>query len=721
MSVLSMPRIYFNGATEWNPNTTNNDDQWPTYDYVNAELNWAYLATQNPPITRANFQQLFPTWVQTPQYYQSSGGGWWQPPAEWNYYGGNEATLYAATTNQQTLVSGGQTACAGPVIRVDPLVGATVNIVGHPYAGASTPTLPRLVDVNPAAFWTTSYFFKSFQIGTTDDPAQFLYGEVTPDTLPCTRWMNVQRNMNVDNGLEIAGVAGIAMQVCLPNDTVVINAGGTGLLHQLDDARRKPGVNGIMVRISIYTTRYFVASAFHGCTGKDQQYARLVVLWQQALQSGQTPPQNPAVSRVVGTVGLWQGDELATMPGGRYLVPNAALLPRNVPSTSSPTPLGPAIAELNASEGFLSLDLGGAIPETTMAGTKADFGPLTVELQPATGTSRTIGTLTSAAYDQASYETTAGIVDLPLPADITPADVRAGTLSVVAGKTATSSGTALLSETALSKDALTVQTDQRSIWLDQQDTGSLTIQVRQRGQVPTQTVNVLVAQYQPSPPPPAANASLWVLPSATDPATIGFSGIANSIITVPPSANGVAQLQFTPIRPGFPNIVFFPFLPGEPVPTPPPQIIPVFNPGAPLSITSAFYSSVRVMPFDDALPLAFANLWNSTHSPTDAWNFVYNNILYVYDMLFPVMKYYAGIDFSQQDIVNDNIDLIVQLTSSAMLDTSVYMPVTRDLSVGKRAVLQMYGFLVDNNWPEAPIGPPNGYVAAPAPGLVGVR
>ncbi len=105
----------------------------------------------------------------------------------------------------------------------------------------------------------------------------------------------------------------------------------------------------------------------------------------------------------------------------------------------------------------------------------------------------------------------------------------------------------------------------------------------------------------------------------------------------------------------------------------------------------------------------FADLWNTTHDQDKAWGFVYDQILYLYDLLFPAMKYYAGLDLGDQGDVGDTIGLIVQLTAREMRDKTVYMPITRDLSAGKRAVLQMYGDLVERNWPQEPIQPPAGF------------
>ncbi|MEL6865251.1 MAG: hypothetical protein AAFP19_12565, partial [Bacteroidota bacterium] len=111
MSILNVPRLYFRGVSSWDPPTTNNNDQWPTYDFTHAAFNWGFLAQQKPPITPANFQTQFPKWAQTLQFYNPGGGtpGWYQPPAEWNYYGGSNISLVSPDQKQITTIQSGQT------------------------------------------------------------------------------------------------------------------------------------------------------------------------------------------------------------------------------------------------------------------------------------------------------------------------------------------------------------------------------------------------------------------------------------------------------------------------------------------------------------------------------------------------------------------------------------------------------------------------------------
>jgi hypothetical protein len=132
----------------------------------------------------------------------------------------------------------------------------------------------------------------------------------------------------------------------------------------------------------------------------------------------------------------------------------------------------------------------------------------------------------------------------------------------------------------------------------------------------------------------------------------------------------------------------FPFAAGSSLPQPPAALFP---PGP------AFYATVRVLPFDSTVPGEFIDLWNSTHDPAQAWTFVYNNILYIYDMIFSVMLKY--INLGSRDAVEKSTAAIAALIAKdAAVESTMAMPITRDLSAGKRTTLQLWLYLVDNQY-----------------------
>jgi hypothetical protein len=151
--------------------------------------------------------------------------------------------------------------------------------------------------------------------------------------------------------------------------------------------------------------------------------------------------------------------------------------------------------------------------------------------------------------------------------------------------------------------------------------------------------------------------------------------------------NGGTSVGIAAQSPGFPVLAFFPFT-GNTLPQPPPS----FN-----FTDNAFYTTVRVLPFDNQVPQQFIDLWNSTHDPNVMWQFVYNNILYVYDMLFNVMLEYVNLG-SQKAFDNNLQGIWNAILEEAALESTYAMPITRDLSEGKRATLQLYIYLAANNF-----------------------
>ena len=88
MSVLSFPRIYLQGFMCWDPPTGNNNDQFPTYAYDKAALNWAYLKQFG--IDQSNFTSTFRPWITTElAYVDGNGKTRYSPPGEWNFFGSN--------------------------------------------------------------------------------------------------------------------------------------------------------------------------------------------------------------------------------------------------------------------------------------------------------------------------------------------------------------------------------------------------------------------------------------------------------------------------------------------------------------------------------------------------------------------------------------------------------------------------------------------------------
>jgi hypothetical protein len=210
-----------------------------------------------------------------------------------------------------------------------------------------------------------------------------------------------------------------------------------------------------------------------------------------------------------------------------------------------------------------------------------------------------------------------------------------------------------------------------------------------------------------APPPP---------PTSQDPGPVcnalpasPYLSVPNTV--VPVDSQGNASVAIASQAPGFPILAFYPYLAGQ-QPTLQTAVNFGFSSPAAFSIGTAYYSVARVLPFDDALVGQFVDCWNASgayagqpqYNRLQAWNFVYRNILYVYDMIFPVMDLFMPLgDLPRVEGAIDQ--LMTMITADMEVASTLYMPVTRDLSAGKRLILETWGGLVVRKYPPEPLPP----------------
>lgn len=740
MSVLSFPRIYFNGYMQWNVDTTNNNDYVPVYDAADAALDWAYLATQEPPITPSNFQEAFRPWVVKPTS-DSCPPSQLPPPnqdncnddptchmaSRWNYYG-NQGCSFVQYQKYVTVTTGGALAYGKPAASDDPILDQPLAING------------RLVDINPISPFCSQIYFSTFTAGSS---MTFVGGP--QDQRMYSRSFLAPRNIASD--LIIAGAVGTIFQTTIPTASVTSgNAGNSALVAALLQALQAPGAAGLMLRFSAYNTLYYQ----NGILNNKTQQPRTCDELTQMYQNGEVFT-NPAYSRIVGVIGVWNEGELSTAPGGRMLVPNAAVTPLSSSSAVSlakaeapkvrvegharvhvdaaptaittaadvpagqpavPLPLGAIQAEVNAAAGIVSLDLVNAIPEYTSGGTKFDYGDFDLGAQMPDGSFNVIGSFGFDQYDQSAYEANGGIVDVPFASGVTAQEVSQwcadGLLAL------RNQGTVVSLEAQL-----TVQTDDRGVYIDECRIQTITLQVLYKGEPAPAGTKVALAQYYPW--PLIVSTGQWVL-FGTQPPAGGDGPFCNvtpaqPYLTFPDGgvatvgANGSATFRIASQAAGFPIVAYYPYLADQIPPTPQAQVTFGFTNYQTYTIGTAYFSAVRALPFDNALVSQFVDCWNGTgsyagqpkYSESAAWQFVYDNIFYVYDMLYPAMD--QIIPLGNQQSVQTNINAILQRISETIVDTTGFMPVTREMSAAKRLILETWGGLVNAGFPQQDLPP----------------
>jgi hypothetical protein len=722
MSVLSFPRIYFKGTMEWDPCTFNNNDwaAFPTYDPAAASLNWSFLQTQS--ITRENFTTAFRPWAITPQIDTNCADpapGSPRVPCEWNMFG-SHGVSFVQYDEFQSAVTGGDLEYGKPVTS-DPLIGGPVAILGdNPHSPA------KLVDTNPSSPWSSQVLFGGFSFGRGD--AAF---SGPREVKLFSRWLNpfriYQSNQNAPLTQPASNI-GVCFQTCIPYAKVKWPAAGASpLVDKLKEKASQPGALGVMIRFTGYVNVYFVNGFLNDIQAQPRDYPSLATNLAEAwdawfTSNGQDTSKffsNPCYSHIVGVVGVWNDGELASVPGGRRVnfngTPVAAIstgdaAPQRISAAGKqvtlvtpaapPVPffLGPLVVHVDDQAKLISLDLGSTMPELGPMGSwpsdlaKANFGPLDFGVLASDGTTFTsIYSIPYEQYSTAAYEARAGIIDIPFPNSGTGAQLKSGSLAIQVQR-----------QTVLVEQQYTAETDRRAIYLNEGEETAFDVVVYNGGVRAGAGVNVLVARYDGLNITTFGATSLPLI-ATVNPQQVNFTNGQQSTVAVTSSGSpsittgvtvvttneqGVATVGISAQSASFPVLAFYPYTGSTP---PAPQYEFSF-------IDSAFYTTIRVLPFDGAAPQAFVDFWNNgPKDPAAAFQYIYKNILYLYDMVFSVMLEFVNL--GDQKSVEGSIGAIWSaIAADKVPESTSAMPVTRDLSAGKRLTLQLWIYLVANKF-----------------------
>jgi len=177
--------------------------------------------------------------------------------------------------------------------------------------------------------------------------------------------------------------------------------------------------------------------------------------------------------------------------------------------------------------------------------------------------------------------------------------------------------------------------------------------------------------------------------------TVDYSYVATTT-----DANGIAQVSFTAVAPGFPTLRF---IVKEDSSDP---VIP-FS----FALTDAqtdFLAPLRVLPLDMQLQQDFVNYWNDIYknknAPEAIWDdFIYPRVLKTFYYLYPIMNKFMPLNSRTR--VEGAVDQLIRLISKEYQEESTLaMPITRDLSQSRRAVLELWAQkLVKRNFPPMPL------------------
>jgi hypothetical protein len=637
MSILSFPRINFRGVFTCNPVTANNDDVMTAMVERDVDALGIMLSGMTDA-QAAEYLRESVTMAISPsspcKTYIRSG---------WNLYGDFRTTFDAVVSS---VVSGPTAADRVTTAAVDPLIGLPVSLLGSASADPARRGTAMMCDLDATGLVTTQLYVGGLQVGPL---------VLDHDTRCFQNWLNFFSTIGPYGGEQNFVGIGCVWQFAIPAPAIpaTVDSASTGLQALLTAARNAAG---LAVRFRCFEVEPGLTSEALAA----------------AYQSGNGQP-NPASGYLIGTIGLWDQEEPETETAGRKLTcpyprpgmtyaggPSPFIPPAPEPWTAGlpPALVGNAVAQVNAAQGVVSLDLIGTFPKNgfrnpngppaapgggfAAAKHKADLGPLQLAVSPTTAftwPAQPIADIDYGVADYSTYEDFGGIVDVPFDASLAEA-LAAGVLVIQSAPDNTVNPKIML----LQEAPMRVVTDDRTLYLTPSATPQVGLKIYDRGG-PTKVdttlylyeyFNVIVPQFGVCDAPgqegvrPNQTVALDTRgllrfpPKVTIPAGEGFAEWFPVKIDAAWSGAAIVSYQVDPTIYGEGN----------------PMAITGAQPITGVPVWSyATYSAVRIFANED-----FSALY--AQGPLQ-WDDVYNNALRYYALLFPAMSTFIQLNNEQ--------------------------------------------------------------------------
>jgi hypothetical protein len=667
MSFLMRPRAHFKGVFTANVPTANNDKVSMTLDEANVKP-W------NPQnLTDEEFR----LWMMQSKDVTS-------PPSIWlnsyfNYFGDSGMTFTAASPSGGT----NTTAMTSSILRdgtiltprQDDFLLGKVSLLGDMFF--DKPGAAKMVDLDPIGIYGTQVFSGQFQVvfDTSDGPVVMLNAQN-----PTRAYLyDLYFDRNINRGQVGPQMGAGIWQMALPLEGLTFNSGGnqSPTLAALQQGAQA-GL-GLVVRYVTYYTLDGITEQALAEKFKATGYKRAIT--------------NPASGLIIGTIGVWSHDDPSfSAPTGRLFygtfpltrpssdkafaasrdrVPLVAKGPGNA---APPYFCGPITAWVDSANRNVVLDFCSTIPEDTGVSTppapgdlhKADYGTLTLSIFSG-GREQTVNQIPYNQYDRSAYELSGGIIEVPWPNNLAGALADPnGTLKLYG--TVDSATQPLANEIGWAA----VATDDRCVYLHVNETVTYKMRPLWKGQpMPNQAIALTISQYTFTAKDATPPSSQLVIK------TMGPVSEQAYIVTQPPSrtyttdADGYISFSIRGLLPGAAMIRYQ--APGD-----------NFDPNQGGSTAYLYFSFVsynifRVLPDDN---------FDNVPDAQITWDFVYQNVIRYFYLIYPGM--FARLAFQNEAIARQSAPIIASLISKNSWDSTSYMPVSRDLSDGKRKLLQRW-------------------------------
>jgi len=667
------PRAHFKGWFTVNVPTANNDKVSMTIDEASVE-----------PMVPANWtDEEFRLWMM--QAKQGMGNAVWLN-SYYNYFGDHSMRFLApgaggnppipSVMTSSTLSDG--TVCTGAD---DPFLNGRVELLGHPFQ--DLPGSAKMVDLDPIGIYGTQVFSGVFQVvvDSAQGPQVMLRAED-----PTRAYIyNLYLDRNVAPAPPGPQMLAAMWQMALPAKGLTFDFNGqqSPTLSALQTAAQAG--QGLVVQYATYYSTDLYSEAKLKDLYEANGYSKGI--------------ENPSTGYIVGTIGAWAGnDPLSTGPCGRLFIgtypltrpkrPATTLFvtsyrdhvqaPQAPPSGPPPPPpppyfLGPMTAFVDTTHQVVVLDLSSTIPETTGVTVppapgdlaKMNYGDLTLTIE-SQGQEQTVGVIQYTSYNRAAYEFSGGILEVPYAAGLAdPLADPKGILHLY--------GTIDGAKTRLSDEIgwAATSTEDRCTYLQLGETASYRVRPLWKGSpMPNQSIPLTLTQWQFT---AADNDPGKLVKKLLGQITNGqyvVSQPGNQTYTT--DENGYITFSVKGLQPGAAMIRYQ--APGDNF-----NVNQGGGPSPNAYFGLAFYNIFRVLPADN-----FDDIPNEQVT----WDLVYQNVIRYFYLIYPAM--FVRLAFQNEQVAQRNASNIAQLIDESLWDNTSYMPVSRDLSDGKRKLLQRW-------------------------------
>ncbi|HSH04034.1 MAG TPA: hypothetical protein VLL52_16080 [Anaerolineae bacterium] len=547
-------------------------------------------------------------------------------PAYWNYFGNNSFWFTDAIITGAHLFDHQE-----PIwLQDDPLLGTPVTLKGHKYSR------PAMIQSDPTGATSAQIFSAALHLGNDDN-----YCLAQNPSRAFLRCLQYPRHLDPPD--IPAGTSAIFHSTVQNNQIRLQNNQNSTILNTLQQAI-DDGYHLTFTYCLYYSPPY---------TYTEQELAPLFAQgdFRHNLKTGQ----------MIGFINLTKEYALTSVPTGRLLQSPRPFDMRHPQNLT----LGPAYITVDNDHNLLHLNTLSTFPEIDANLQKADLGDVTLYLQDEKGHNYTIATLTYDDYNQTAYEKTSGMIYIPIPPSIKDLLPTSQLYLQV------SQPDKFAPNPVLVEESYDVETDNRVIYMNMEENeDTLTVQLFHHGQ-PAANVPVTVSQWSST----ATN-----IPDSIDSTDEKITHEPTQIYDKPhqalhitptegvTDAHGRFTFHLTATNIGVARLYF-----GVPGAKDVPQDQPDF-----FSTHRHFYTTVRVLPADDHL--------DAIENPD--WATVYENVLRVYYIIYPGTSEHFPLN--NEVAVRQNAKNVLQRMHPSLWHSTLYMPTSRDMSPGKRRLLQRW-------------------------------